>query len=789
MKRIFLLLLACGTLFSSCSKDNHLPTAEQQQVTVHFSVNALSDPVVKSAASAAENSLSRILLFGVNADGDIEQVFPAIENPQGQGTMITVPNTVKSIFAVANPTDGMISGIATLSDLTGIIADFRQAPAAPFVMSGSGAINGNTVDLNLTRAVAKINVTGTGDFTVTSVTVGNTPDKGFVFGKDPVAIPASATYVEYDEAAGSVVYVAENTSRNPAKLLVKGIYQGSETAYSITLTENGSPIEVKRNTSYVATINPISETECSVSVDIPEWNDWTTDDTYIPNFGQYMAVDFHQHTAFSDGSHPISFVLNQAPRYGLDVIVNSEHGGAFSGNASIGDQEVNCPTWIESGLTAWDIKGDLNGSGASQKMWRWQSIKEYSYPKILEFNSRNTGTLAIQGLEWNPPGHEHCSAGVIAGQFDLVNPNANAMAQFEYMFDNNDKDQTGGSEFGWVKSTKTGHEKTMEAAKWLQKNHRYTSWLVPAHPERQNRWQISDYRDLNDVAPDVFTAFESVPGHQASTQRGGIGNSSSYKRSYTYGGVGIQAAQVGGLWDAMLSEGRNFWLVANSDYHKHVTKGTGDFYPGEYQKTYVSMKDKTAQSFVDGLRSGNIYFTHGDLIDRLEFSVGTATMGQTFKTGNSTVKIRVLVRDPETSNYNVYSPLTNPVLDHIDLIAGEMRPKVGSSDPEYSVDTYDNVKVIARFDANGSTTDANGLTSVKWRDLGDGLKLIEYTVNVTGDTYFRLRGTNHGLNVPNMTDGNGNPLEDIPSANVQEGAKLAFEDLWFYSNPIFVRLK
>ena len=55
----------------------------------------------------------------------------------------------------------------------------------------------------------------------------------------------------------------------------------------------------------------------------------------------------------------------------------------------------------------------------------------------------------------------------------------------------------------------------------------------------------------------------------------------------TYGGVGYYSAKVGGLWDALLGEGRRWFNFANSDYHKHCTAGGDDFYPGEYQKTYV----------------------------------------------------------------------------------------------------------------------------------------------------------------------------------------------------------
>ena len=199
------------------------------------------------------------------------------------------------------------------------------------------------------------------------------------------------------------------------------------------------------------------------------------------------------------------------------------------------------------------------------------------------------------------------------------------------------------------------------------------------------------------------------------------------------------------------------------------------------------MKEKTAQAFVDGLRSGNIYCVQGGLIDRLEFTVGTATMGETYRTKKSNVKIRILVRDPDTDNHNKWSDMTNPVLDHIDLIAGETRTKVARGTAEYSVGEYDKVKVIARFDATGGITDANGITSIRWKDLGKGIKLIEYKAKITGGTYFRLRGTNNGLNVAGKTDANGNPLESMPVSNNKEAAKVAFEDLWFYSNPVFVR--
>jgi hypothetical protein len=116
-----------------------------------------------------------------------------------------------------------------------------------------------------------------------------------------------------------------------------------------------------------------------------------------------------------------------------------------------------------------------------------------------------------------------------------------------------------------------------------------------------------------------------------------------------------------------------------------------------------------------------------------------------------------------------------------------MRDKVSKGTAEYSVDTYEDVKVVARFDAVGGITDTKDITSVKWNDMGDGFLSMEFDYPLDGNTYFRLRGTNHALNTAGETDADGNPLVDAPTANVMAGAVSAFEDLWFYSNPIFVK--
>ncbi|HET9959400.1 MAG TPA: hypothetical protein VFQ61_33145, partial [Polyangiaceae bacterium] len=195
----------------------------------------------------------------------------------------------------------------------------------------------------------------------------------------------------------------------------------------------------------------------------------------------------------------------------------------------------------------------------------------------------------------------------------------------------------------------------------------------------------------------------------------------------TYGGTGVYGARIGGVWDALLGEGRNFWFFASSDWHNRGTFGpddrrsTQDFYPGEYQRNYTLVRSSGAkprpQQIVDGLRSGNNFATSGQIIDRLAFvacvgdpgangradalvgelaasaafgntqldaAVGCATMGEKLVVPpGSDVVIGIALRDPQGKNHSPYTfpnpslvqigveqPLDEPQLDHVDLIGG-----------------------------------------------------------------------------------------------------------------------
>jgi hypothetical protein len=508
-----------------------------------------------------------------------------------------------------------------------------------------------------------------------------------------------------------------------------------------------------------------------------------------PPFAQtgYIAGDFHQHTTYTDGSYSFAHVMAKNNQYNLDWWANSEHGGGFNRDGEVSGTDLGTTVYWNS-YSPNPIVGTVSSSSGHQNMWRWQSLRDYSFENVLSARSAYPNRMIFQGYEFNVPGHEHASMGLINNQF-LANPNCNPLAEFEFKFDNSDADMIGGVAQGWTKSVLSGHAKAVEAITWLQTNYPNTSYVIAAHPERKNLNNIAGFRDMNNAGPDVCFGFESMPGHQRGPDRGEYKASNGTVGTFTYGGCGIYAGKVGGLWDAMLSEGRSWWLFASSDFHNL----TADFYPGEYQKTYTYVNNRyNPQSYVDGLRSGNSYIVNGDLIDSLQFRIGEsaamplyASMGETFVNTDGSVVIKIKVRDPQTPNNNTFSSYTNPELNHIDLIMGKVHGLVAPGSANYSVDTVATTGVIARFDATGGVSSPNGIVSQAWTDLGNGWKEINYAYNGLTDTaYFRLRGTNLGLGVQNETDANGNPLSDgLMSPNSPE---KAYADLWFYSNPIFV---
>ena len=495
--------------------------------------------------------------------------------------------------------------------------------------------------------------------------------------------------------------------------------------------------------------------------------------------GKWMAGDFHTHTYLTDGSHTqIDVVSHAFDMFGLNWMANSEHGGAYTRNPEgvyWDNPSITPPTEF--------LGNPITGADGHQAMWRWQSLPDYSFPLIQELRDEYKRNFIIQGFEWNCPSHEHASVGIVA-------EDAVPISDFEYMFDQSDKDISRASE-GLVKKN-VSHADAVAGAQWLQDNYQDTSYFLFNHPSRKLKYSIAAIRDFNNAAPDVCFGFEGIPGHQKEPFRGGYdsgpfkdkeGNDITYK-ARTYGGADYMVAKVGGLWDALLGEGRRFWTFVNSDFHSNADDA--DFWPGEYAKDFTFVTDDnhdrkfSLEEIVDGLRSGKSFAVYGDLINGLDFNAQStirggksiASMGETLdvKRGKA-ARFTIRFKSPRVNNNG-----DAVKVDHIDLIAGDVTGIIDPGTTEYSKDTNETTRVITRFDESS------------WEQEEDGWNVIRLSFkNVQNNMYFRLRGTNLPPNVPNETDADGNPLMD-ELMGTNDGSK-AYQDLWFYSNPIFVEVQ
>ena len=584
----------------------------------------------------------------------------------------------------------------------------------------------------------------------------------------------------------------------------------------------------------------------------------------FPRTSPYVAGDMHNHTTCTDGSVSTSYLVdrvigtgtsNGVPNFGLDWFTHGNHGGSGNRDCRFSDTSANLPGdtttyWTDTlgqtiqGVRIDQIKGDIaNPPPARSIMYRWQSIREVEYP-ILMAKSQIYKKVVIEGLETITPGHEHTDTTVINGQFPASGiGNADRLAEFEFRFDRSDADTKGpvdaqgnpiwtGKSF--ANSGTAGHGKAVQSVQWLQANAPLTSYYVPTHTERAGPFSptasagfnIEHFRDFNNAGPTVAFGIES-PGHFAegnhSYGTGAVGGG-------TFGGAGLYTAKVGGLWDGMLGEGRNYFLFVSSDWHSRGIFGardrasTADFMPGEYSRLYVPNQTAfKAQSVIDGMRSGNTFSTNGNIVSpdftfRASVNGTYRTMGQVLEVNPGdtvTIEMRMVVPASNNSPYSfnnpllkqvgVFQPLNKPSVDHVDLITGDVTGVIAPGAPGYAVANtlatiYNpSTRILSTFNGNNMTVTPQS----------DGTTRLELTTTLVAPAtpiYVRARGTNVPPATPFVTDSAGSPLTDTGIGNVVcddaacpshlptvAGTRRvdydveAWSNLWFYANPIFIR--
>ena len=454
----------------------------------------------------------------------------------------------------------------------------------------------------------------------------------------------------------------------------------------------------------------------------------------------------------------------------------------------------------------------------------------------MQARSDYPGHYFIQGLQWDAPTHGQVSMGIVGAANE-----PQGVSNFEYMFDSADADTSrAGESIPEVLDTtqpspyptmvpaqpmdkeNVTAQNTLDGAAFLENDFPTESYAFVDHPSRDLNWTIGDLRALQDAAPEVVCGFEGFPGDQAAAARGGYGNYFDAARrsptrvsgptdpnyneaetdlARTYGGADDMVAKVGGVWDALLGEGRPWYVYGDSEFHwwttqykdaggKVVGASFDDFWPGQYDKTWTYQRTRSYDALVAAIKSGDSYIVNGDLINALDFH---ATSGQDLPHDGSDADRQ---EGPEDRRHD---PLQEP------RDKQQRRPRQGQPHrPHRGQRDGPHRPVEPRLHEQRHEP-----YGARRQDLPQDQDAPDQRVGghdrafkPQASMYFRLRGTNLAPNTPNQTDVGGNPLIDtltyvtVPNPDPAKAGDVtintpdqAWADLWLYSNPIFVHVK
>ncbi|MGF1502337.1 MAG: hypothetical protein ACFBSD_11030 [Paracoccaceae bacterium] len=292
--------------------------------------------------------------------------------------------------------------------------------------------------------------------------------------------------------------------------------------------------------------------------------------------------------------------------------------------------------------------------------------------------------------------------------------------------------------------------------------------------------EVLDEEDLNSIRDQFDAIFEGRLTEPSGSDQFDSFDTEEPIEQYVLGRPGLAT-----MWDALLGEGRKFWIFSSSDWHNRGQFGpfepesTLDPWPGEYNKSYAytdtnatNYDQSVAQAILRGKRSGNVWNVHGDLIDEFYFVMCQgelcATMGQTLRVdaGGPDVQWEIRLRDPEGANFSPYTfdnpslaqigmsvPMNEPVLSHIDVIRGDVTGLISPDQPEYFTNVANpTVEIFGTVDNMAGEFTADGEFLVATGSIP--------AATISNEMYFRVRGTNIPKGTPNETDADGNPLLD-----------------------------
>ena len=518
--------------------------------------------------------------------------------------------------------------------------------------------------------------------------------------------------------------------------------------------------------------------------------------------GKWMSGEYHTHTGQSkdatESFMSLENVLGAAFR-NQDVL-NANSAIKKTGNITAGDgfDYLMLADHLRKSYNG----VDENGSRSYNVPFYVAAQTQQREIEKLKMQGLYTDKILYSGFEWDMPGLDHAAVGLIDADSDAVP--VQGIHQFEWLYgsqkDGDDTSLYDGDTIDeqalWgERKNPTGSngsvDTAVEGVNWVAQNYP-DSFILPNHPSRHNGGSgvvtIEALRKLNDAAPEVVFGFEGMPGNQ-------MDPACELPASDIRDGADEMISVTGGVWDALLSEGRRFYNFANSDFHFKISSNaqySSGYWPSEFSENYTWVEPGedgqfTFSDVVEGMRSGNSYAVKGDLISDLTFTVSQkdkkATMGEELHVADGTpVTVTIRFQVPNANNYqSLYNTQTGigadnqPEVDHVDLIMGHVTGKVDSA--AYNSAENTDAQIVKTF-SKDELAAAKG---------ADGYYTLTYDTVADSDLYFRVRGLSSS-----DVDANGDPVTHERNITDEKPARFDYindynySHLSFYANPVWV---
>ncbi|MFT6950184.1 MAG: hypothetical protein ACJAUL_001316 [Paraglaciecola sp.] len=284
-------------------------------------------------------------------------------------------------------------------------------------------------------------------------------------------------------------------------------------------------------------------------------------------YKNWIKVDTHIHTKFSDGSKTVGEIAEKAFEFGCDAIAITDHG------------DYNLKK-----VASDDYFNDINAAA-----------------------NRFPFLTIIPGLEWNIPpmnGREHATV-LLPKSVDLPRNLSAFRDRYDHYKQLDEKLLSPQEAFEWLsRHGVVGKDKAV---------------VIYNHPSRkdyqtmENEHDITYWRNFSKLV----VGFSGAPGHQ---KKRGDNNGSYETRLKTVNGWDPAVETIGGEWDRLLQKGYKVWAArAASDFHNNKM----DYWPCQFSTTHLLAKSNSHNDVLSALHSGAYWAQHGKFINHVDFSVQT----------------------------------------------------------------------------------------------------------------------------------------------------------------------